>query len=80
MNNIYKKNFVLNDHRKLNQQLEYFFFDKDIGQGLPFFLPNGVIVKNIIQNYLRKIELHYQYQEVISPLLANKKIYEISGH
>jgi threonyl-tRNA synthetase len=75
-----KKKFILNDHRQLNEKLEYFFFDKNIGQGLPFFLPNAVIVKNIIQNYLRQIQTNYEYQEVISPLLADQNIYEASGH
>jgi threonyl-tRNA synthetase len=60
--------------------LNIFMFDKNIGQGFPFLQPNGTIIKNIIQKYLRQIESKYDYQEVVSPILANKKIYEISGH
>lgn len=68
------------DHRELNKNLEIFFFDENIGQGLPVLLKNGTIIKNLIQSFIRSKEIEYECQEVISPVLADPSLYQKSGH
>ncbi|WNE41538.1 MAG: Threonine--tRNA ligase 1 [Mycoplasmataceae bacterium] len=68
------------DHRELNKDLEIFFFDENIGQGLPVLLKNGTIIKNLIQGFIREKEAEYECQEVISPVLADPSLYQKSGH
>src|SRR5688572_16382905 len=68
------------DHRELNKNLEIFFFDEKIGQGLPVLLKNGTIIKNLIQSFIRDKERDYGCEEVISPILADPVLYQKSGH
>jgi len=75
LNNQYQKS-----HRYLNKNLFLYTLIPEIGSGFPFFLPNGVIVKNIIRNYLIKEESKAGFIHVESPILANQKIYLKSGH
>jgi threonyl-tRNA synthetase len=80
MENSKDKQLVKVDHRELNKSLEIFFFDEKIGQGLPVLLKNGTIIKNIIQEFVRSKEKDYDYEEVISPILADPSLYKKSGH
>lgn len=80
MENSKDKQLVKVDHRELNKSLEIFFFDEKIGQGLPVLLKNGTIIKNIIQEFVRSKERDYDYEEVISPVLADPSLYKKSGH
>lgn len=67
------------DHRKLGKKLKLFAF-LDEGPGFPFFLPKGVILKNNLINYWRKLHEKAGYVEVETPIMLNKKLWETSGH
>ena len=77
------KQILLNqerDHRKIGGDMELFMLSKIIGAGLPIWLPKGVKIKNKIKYYLSKKEIQYGFQEVNTPILGTKSLYEISGH
>lgn len=67
------------DHRKLGQELELFFFH-ETAPGMPYWLPNGVVVYNELVNYWRAEHNKRGYKEVVSPLLNKKDLYQTSGH
>lgn len=68
------------DHRKLGKELSIFTFNDDCGKGLPIFLPNGMVIKKVLQEYLRKQEFMWAYQEVATPVLGAVALYKKSGH
>lgn len=68
------------DHRKIAKDLELFLTNENIGQGLPILLPNFVFIRNKIQDFIRKQWKKYNFNEVISPILGIKKLYEKSEH
>ncbi len=68
------------DHRKLGKQLELFSFSKKVGLGLPLWLPKGAELRERLENFLKKAQKTAGYQQVISPHIGNKELYEISGH
>ena len=68
------------DHRKLGKELSIFTFNDDCGKGLPIFLPNGMVIKKVLQEYLRKQEFMCGYQEVATPVLGSVELYKKSGH
>ena len=67
------------DHRKLGKQLGLFMLS-DYGPGFPFFLPNGMIIRNTLIDYWREVHRKYGYQEVMTPMIMNRKLWETSGH
>lgn len=67
------------DHRKLGQELDLFFFH-ETAPGMPYWLPNGVIMYNELINFWRKEHVVRGYQEIVSPLLNKKDLYVTSGH
>ena len=67
------------DHRKLGKELKLFTL-MDEGPGFPFFLPKGMILKNILLDYWRKLHLKNGYQEISTPIMLNRKLWETSGH
>ena len=67
------------DHRRLGKELGIFMFSEE-GPGLPFFLPNGMTLKNILLNYWREIHFPEGYKEISTPLILNKHLWEMSGH
>ena len=67
------------DHRKLGKELELFTIMEE-GPGFPFFLPKGMILKNTLIDYWRKLHEREGYQEISTPILLNKKLWETSGH
>ncbi|MDR3091770.1 MAG: threonine--tRNA ligase [Clostridiales bacterium] len=67
------------DHRKLGRELELFAILEE-GQGFPFFLPKGMILKNELINYWREIHKAAGYKEILSPLMLDKALWERSGH
>ena len=67
------------DHRKLGKELKLFTFT-DEGPGFPFFLPKGVILKNTLIDFWRKLHYEAGYVEVETPIMLNKKLWETSGH
>jgi len=68
------------DHRKLGRELELFTFSERVGQGLPLWLPKGVIMRERLENFLRKAQQKAGYQPVISPHIGHKDLYVTSGH
>lgn len=67
------------DHRKLGKELGLFMM-RDEGPGFPFFLPNGMTLKNELLNYWRSIHRKNGYQEIQTPVILNRQLWEISGH
>lgn len=67
------------DHRRLGKELELFSF-MDEGVGFPFFLPNGMIIKNELVNYWRKVHAKAGYNEVSTPMMLSRGLWERSGH
>ena len=67
------------DHRKIGKEMELFAF-KEEGPGFPFFLPNGMIIKNELIDYWREIHRKAGYLEISTPQILNRKLWETSGH
>ena len=67
------------DHRKLGKELDLFSLHEE-GPGFPFFHPNGMIVRNELINYWREVHRRYGYQEIMTPMIMNRKLWEQSGH
>ncbi|MFP4017868.1 MAG: threonine--tRNA ligase [Bacteroidales bacterium] len=68
------------DHRKLGKELELFAFSQKVGQGLPLWLPKGAQLRERLENFLKKIQKEYGYQQVLSPHIGQKELYVTSGH
>lgn len=68
------------DHRKLGRDLNMFAFSKEVGQGLPLWLPNGAKLRRTLERYIVDLEERLGYQHVYTPVLANVELYKISGH
>ena len=68
------------DHRKLGKEMELFAFSANVGQGLPLWLPKGAALRDRLEQFLRKIQKRYGYQQVITPHIGNKQLYVTSGH
>lgn len=67
------------DHRKLGKELGLFMMH-EAGPGFPFFLPKGMILKNTLMEYWREIHKKAGYQEIASPIILNRSLWETSGH
>ena len=67
------------DHRKLGKELGLFMMH-EAGPGFPFFLPNGMVLKNTLLDYWREIHKKAGYVEVSTPIILNRKLWETSGH
>ena len=67
------------DHRKIGKEMQLFMF-VDEAPGFPFFLPNGMIIKNALIDYWREIHTKAGYVEVSTPLIMNRHLWETSGH
>jgi len=67
------------DHRKLGKEMKLFAF-MDEGPGLPFYLPKGLILKNLLIEYWRKIHKKYNYQEISTPIMLQSDLWQRSGH
>ncbi len=68
------------DHRKLGKEMELFAFSQNVGAGLPLWLPKGTALRDRLEQFLRKIQKQYGYQQVITPHIGNKMLYVTSGH
>ena len=68
------------DHRKLGKEMELFAFSANVGAGLPLWLPKGAALRDRLEQFLRKIQKQYGYQQVITPHIGNKMLYVTSGH
>ena len=67
------------DHRKLGKELKLFMISPE-GPGFPFYLPNGMIVKNILTDYWREIHRKAGYKEIQTPIMLSRHLWETSGH
>ncbi|MGB0888124.1 MAG: threonine--tRNA ligase [Vicingaceae bacterium] len=68
------------DHRKLGKELELFTFSQKVGQGLPLWLPAGAMLRERLEQFLKKAQLKAGYLPVITPHIGNKELYVTSGH
>ncbi len=68
------------DHRKIGKELEIFMTDDLVGRGLPMFLPNGYIIWEELENYIKAKERKLGYQHVLTPCVGNVELYKTSGH
>jgi threonyl-tRNA synthetase len=68
------------DHRKLGKELEIFTLSKEVGQGLPLWLPNGATIRRMIERYIVDLEESLGYKHVYTPHMASVELYKISGH
>ena len=69
----------LRDHRKLGKELGLFAI-MDEGPGFPFFLPKGMVLKNVLIDYWRKLHRREKYVEISTPMILSRKLWENSGH
>ncbi len=67
------------DHRKLGQELKLFTI-MDEGPGFPFFYPKGMVIRNELENYWRQLHRQWGYQEIKTPVILNRQLWERSGH
>ena len=68
------------DHRKLGKELELFTFSQRVGQGLPLWLPKGAMLRERLENFLKRAQKKAGYSPVITPHIGNKELYVCSGH
>ena len=68
------------DHRKIGKELELFMTHPLVGSGLPMYLPNGAVVRKLLERYIQDKETAMGYQHVYTPSLANVDLYKTSGH
>ncbi|PHQ51645.1 threonine--tRNA ligase [Streptomyces cinnamoneus] len=70
----------MHDHRKLGRELNLFDTDPLMGAGLPYWLPDGAVLRHTLEEFVRDAERRAGYRHVYSPVLGKRELYEISGH
>ena len=70
----------LRDHRKIGKELELFAFSEKVGKGLPLWLPKGAVLRERLENFLKKAQLRAGYEQVVTPHIGSKELYVTSGH
>ena len=68
------------DHRKIGKELELFAFSENVGKGLPLWLPRGTQLRLKLEDFLKKIQKKFDYQQVMTPHIGSKMLYVTSGH
>ncbi len=68
------------DHRKIGKEMGLFTFSQKVGQGLPLWLPKGTIIRDLLVEFMRKIQINNGYESVVSPHIGHKDLYVCSGH
>lgn len=68
------------DHRKIGKELELFAFSQVVGSGLPLWLPKGTQLRLKLEEYLKKIQQQFDYEQVMTPHIGAKQLYVTSGH
>lgn len=68
------------DHRKLGRELELFTFSEKVGMGLPLWLPKGALLRERLVNFMKRAQDKSGYQQVVTPHIGHKALYETSGH
>ncbi|NDV58367.1 threonine--tRNA ligase [Bacteroides sp. 519] len=68
------------DHRKIGKEMELFMFSEAVGKGLPMWLPKGTALRLRLEDFLKKIQKRFGYQQVMTPHIGSKNLYVTSGH
>jgi threonyl-tRNA synthetase len=68
------------DHRKLGKEMELFTFSQNVGQGLPMWLPKGAMLREQLENFLKRVQKKFGYEQVITPHIGDINLYKTSGH
>ncbi len=68
------------DHRKIGKEMELFMFSELVGKGLPMWLPKGTTLRLLLEDFLKKIQKRFGYQQVMTPHIGSKNLYVTSGH
>ncbi|WP_445586292.1 threonine--tRNA ligase [Sunxiuqinia sp. A32] len=68
------------DHRKIGKEMELFTFSQQVGQGLPLWLPKGAMLREQLENFLKKVQKKFGYEQVITPHIGDINLYKTSGH
>ncbi len=68
------------DHRKVGKELQLFHFSQTVGSGLPLWLPKGTQLRLRLEDFLKKIQREFDYEQVITPHIGHKQLYVTSGH
>ncbi|HKJ42583.1 MAG TPA: threonine--tRNA ligase [Sunxiuqinia sp.] len=68
------------DHRKIGKEMELFTFSQEVGQGLPMWLPKGAMLRQQLEDFLRKVQKKFGYEQVITPHIGDINLYKTSGH
>ncbi|WP_153631343.1 threonine--tRNA ligase [Prolixibacter sp. SD074] len=68
------------DHRKIGKEMELFTFSQRVGLGLPLWLPKGAILRDQLEQFLKKVQKKFGYEQVITPHIGDVNLYKISGH
>jgi len=68
------------DHRKLGTEMELFAFSEKVGKGLPLWLPKGAMLRERLENFLKRAQVRMGYLQVVTPHIGSKALYETSGH
>ncbi len=68
------------DHRKVGKELELFAFSQSVGPGLPLWLPKGTMLRERLEQFLKKIQKQYGYQQIMTPHIGQKELWVTSGH
>jgi threonyl-tRNA synthetase len=68
------------DHRKLGKEMELFMFSQNVGQGLPMWLPKGAMLRQQLEDFLKRVQKKFGYEQVITPHIGDVNLYKTSGH
>ncbi len=68
------------DHRKIGKEMELFAFSQQVGQGLPLWLPKGAMLREQLENFLKKVQKKFGYEQVMTPHIGDVNLYKTSGH
>jgi len=68
------------DHRRIGEELDLFTFSKEVGKGLPLWLPNGTVIRDELEQWARQTERKLGYQRVVTPHITKEDLYYLSGH
>jgi threonyl-tRNA synthetase len=68
------------DHRKIGKEMELFYFSQKVGQGLPLWLPKGTMLRLLLEDFLKKVQKKFGYEQVMTPHIGNIELYKTSGH
>ncbi|MCW0482150.1 threonine--tRNA ligase [Gaoshiqia sediminis] len=68
------------DHRKIGKEMELFTFSQQVGQGLPLWLPKGTMLRMQLEDFLKKVQKKFGYEQVMTPHIGDVTLYKTSGH